>query len=183
MTNHPLPPAPVDIPSALTPREREVLRTLAAGQIVIEVGSLLGHATVAMGEVAAKVLAIDPHEGYPVDAPRPTLGAFITNLVQFGVRTNVVPILGRGQDILPVLKPFGFGLVFIDTMGDYEGTRELLRLAAALAPNVIAVHDYGRAAPQWDCSGVKEAVEGFVKMFAWTHYDTVDTLALLVPNG
>lgn len=169
----------IDIPTAMTEEERILLEQLAVhDKVVIEIGSLMGYATVAMARVAQVVYAIDPHEGYPTHNPSSTLEMFLHNLKRYKVEDRVVTILARGQQILPYLY-VNPGLIFIDTMGDYEGTSELLLLSQQHCPRHIAVHDYGRE-DTWDCSGVKKSVDNFLKIYRnWKHDLTVNTLAVL----
>ena len=168
LTGGPLVTSP--IPTAMTPAEREALQSLAAGRNVLEIGSLFGYSTIALAEVANVVWAVDPHDGYPLSNPRPTLQQFTANLKRSGVR-NVIPVIAKGQSIIEQLPVGYFDLVFIDCSRD---AGELITMVSKLRPEFIAVHDYGH--PEW--TGATIAVDEFLKRSArWLK--TVDSLAIL----
>ncbi len=138
-----------DIPSAVTDAEAETLRRLAFGGAVLEVGSLLGRSTVALAGVAASVLSVDPHDGYPENDPRPTLQPFLENLERAGVRSNVTVCVATAQQALPFLRPQQFDLAFVDCTGHYDVTLAIAELAMPLLrfDGVLCIHDF--AHPQW----------------------------------
>lgn len=148
-----------DIPTALTLAEAAELASLAEGKIVLEVGSLLGYSTVVLARVAEHVASVDPHEGYPQDDPKPTLGPFLDNLHRYGVSDKVTVWVGRDDKILPHLRAEYYDLVFIDCTGEYELTAAVMqRSKRLLSPEGrLAVHDCGH--PNWQ--GVRRAVEEF----------------------
>lgn len=161
---------PANVPTALTPAEANELYRLARGATVLEFGSLLGYSTIVLAQSAKVVYAVDPHHGYPVANPRDTLTQFMANLEANLVRDRVVPIIGRGQDVAPLLRPGEFDMVFIDITSAAE---VLLYIALHLAPDVIAVHDYG--IPKW--TGATEAVDALALKYRRT-FRLVDTLAI-----
>ncbi len=161
---------PRDIPTALTRAEAKALYGFAVDKNVLELGSLLGYSTIIMAQSAKKVYAVDPHEGYPVDDPRPTLDAFLDNLARRGVRDRVVPILCKGQEIASMFAPGHFGLIFIDIT---RSAAELIYMAHDLDPEVIAIHDYG--IPVWE--GATIAVRNYAKRTG-RDFRLVDTLAI-----
>jgi predicted O-methyltransferase YrrM len=168
-------PARVDIPSAVTPAEAATLDALAAGQIVLEVGALLGHSTVVLARSAKHVISIDPHEGYPAHDPRPTLGPFLSNLERWAVRDKVTVMLGTDADVLPYLQVRSFGLAFIDCTGEYQVTLDALRRCVPLLRHhaAMAVHDCGH--PDWP--GALEAAETFALEQGRT-FELVDRMAV-----
>lgn len=163
------------IPTALTGAETHQLSRLAENKRVLEIGSLLGYSTVELAAVAAQVVSVDPHEGYPEDAPRSTLGPFLENLESFGVRDRVVVMLGFDWQVLPVLRSGWFDLIFIDMTGDYETTLTAMRSAKPLlaCDGVLAVHDCGH--PEWP--GALQAVEEFASLNR-LEYELTDRLAV-----
>jgi predicted O-methyltransferase YrrM len=161
-------PEPIRIPTALTPRETAALQHLAAGKRVVEAGSLLGYSTVAMGQVARQVVAIDPHDGYPIWQPRPTLEVFERNIREHGVGERVTAIVGFGEDHLPL---YAADVAFLDLTGHYDVT--LRCIEGARAP-IICCHDYMRGG----CHGATEAVDYFARRGGHT-VRTVDTLAVI----
>jgi len=160
-----------DIPTAMTPAESRCLYGLALDRKVLEFGSLLGYSTIVMAQSAKMVYAVDPHEGYPLADPKPTLTQFLYNLHRYKVRDRVVPIVSSGQDIAWAFTPKSFGLILIDIT---RFAAELICLANTLDPDVIAVHDYG--IEDWD--GATKAVDKYSKETT-RKLRFVDTLAIL----
>lgn len=156
------------IKTAVSAREVQALRALAAGKRVIEVGSLLGYSTIQLARCAVHVDAIDPHNGYPYFNPAPTLPIFLANLARWGVIGKVTPRIGLAQDWLPKLKA---GLTFIDCTGFYDDTRYCLNQSTS---RIIAVHDFGRRG----CDGVAKAVLEYVRKQG-KELSVVDTLAII----
>ena len=163
-----MPGTDIQIPTALTSRETSTLQHLAAGKRCVEAGSLLGYSTVAMGQVARQVVAIDPHDGYPYWQPRPTFEVFLRNIRRHQVAERVVPVVGNGEDHL-ILHPAD--VAFLDLTGHYDIT--LRCLEAARSP-IICCHDYMRGG----CHGATEAVDFFARRGGYT-VRTVDTLAVI----
>lgn len=166
----------IDIPTAVTDVEADRLRFLAEDREVLEIGSLLGYSTVLMARVARVVHSVDPHEGYPINDPRPTLQPFIENLERYKVRPKVVAHLGRDAAILPLLQPAIFDFAFIDITGMYADTWNcLVRAWRVVRPGgQIAVHDCGRN----DWPGAGKAVADFSHQF-YVNHRRVDTLEIL----
>jgi len=158
------------IPTAMTPAEALALSELAAGRTVLEIGSLLGYSTIVMANVAKKVWAIDPHRGYPVADPQPTLNGFLQNLADYQMLDKVIPILGDAREVLPALRGH-FDLIFIDIT---RHAGELIFLANNLDPRWIALHDYNH--PTW--TGATEAIDSFFLMRSYP-MRIVDRLAIL----
>lgn len=167
----------IDIPTAVTPAEVRRLRELARGKRVLEIGSLLGHSTVALAQVAEAVVSVDPHEGYPFDNPRPTITPFIDNLVRYGVRDKVTVCVGTDADVLPFLTPHQFHLAFIDATGEYDVTLAAMRRCVPLLTHhaALAVHDCGH--PDWP--GALDAVADFA-CEKGTRFELVDRLGVFI---
>lgn len=165
----------VEIPTAITAAERDELERLAAGKRVLEIGALLGHSTVAMARVAESVVSVDPHEGYPRVAPRPTLLRFLENLREYGVRDRVVVCVAPDWQALPMLRERLFDLAFIDCDGEYETTLHAMRATVPLLRHhaALVVHDHGH--PDWP--GASRAIREFARERG-TAFRTVDTLAV-----
>lgn len=155
------------IKTAVSPREVEVLRAVAANRRVIEVGSLLGFSTVHLAKVARSVESIDPHSGYPYFNPVPTLPVWRYNIFRHGVADRVCAHVGTAQEFLPGMNG---ELTFIDCTGFYDDTKFCLEHA----PGIIACHDFGRRG----CAGVERAVLEFVRKTGRELHVT-DTLVLI----
>lgn len=163
------------IPTALTEVEAWTLNELARGKTVLEVGALLGHSTVVMAHSAMVVHSIDPHEGYPVHDPKPTLKPFLKNLKKRKVRDKVVVHLGRDYEVMPVLESRQFHLIFIDMSGLYEDTRRAMEASTRLLRHhgTLVVHDCGH--PEWP--GVQRAVKDFALQHK-SPYRMIDRMAI-----
>lgn len=159
----------INIKTALTKKEIEILKFLVRDESVLEIGSLLGYSTINMAQVAAHVTSIDPHCGYPFYNPSPTLQIFLNNLQMYNIY-NVSPIINYAQNVLQSLKN-KFQLAFIDCTGFYEDTLFCLEHCAA---EIICCHDYGRR----NCEGVNRSVNEFVKKYN-KKIDIVDSLAII----
>ena len=159
-------------PTAITPKEIHFLQALAVGQDVLEIGSLLGHSTIRMAEVANHVVSVDPHDGYPRDNPKPTLTDFLANLNAHGVREKVTVCVGNHNEVLPWLREKHFKVVFIDVTEEKDLTLEIMRECVPLMRHysALCVHDCGH--PKWP--GALEAVKEFGRKFI-----LVDSLAVI----
>lgn len=160
----------IGIPTSMTAKETEALQTLCAGRKVLEIGSLLGYSTIAIAQVAREVWAIDPHDGYPLSDPKPTLAGFIDNIERHGVKDKIITIVANAQLVLPTLKGH-FDVIFIDIT---RHAKELIFKANYMEPQYIAVHDYGH--PVW--TGATEAIQAFNEL-SRCPMTVTDTLAIL----
>jgi predicted O-methyltransferase YrrM len=144
-----------DIEGWTTDPEAKALAELAAGKTVLEVGAYKGFGTVLMAQAGATVWAVDWHRGDADLGPRDTLCGWWTNVRRHHVEDQVVGLVGRSQDVLPLLREGMFGLAFIDGYHAYEAVTEDVRLALPLlAPGgLVAFHDYSDTWPD-----VKRAV-------------------------
>ena len=134
-----------DLPEGwLSNAEAEVLAELARDKVCLEIGSWLGRSTVAMAQVAKRVVAVDHHHGPPYDGEGSTFGRFMANLEAFGVADKVVPFLAGFEIAGPLLRPGIFDLAFVDGAHDYESCLRDGRLAWSLvhAGGVVVFHDY-----------------------------------------
>lgn len=151
-----------DIPTALTDKEADELVRRAFGRSVLEIGALLGYSTVVLASAADRVISVDPHIGYPADDPRPTLNRFLRNLDRYGVRDTVTVMLGRDDEVLPLLAENQFDLAFVDCTGEYDTTLNAMKRATQLLKKggALAVHDCGH--PDWP--GANKAVLEFARV-------------------
>lgn len=145
------------IPTSMSDEEVARLVELASGKVVLEVGSYLGHSTVAMAQVAERVHAVDWHRGDEHAGTEETVHPFLDNLEAHGVRDRVIAHVGRSEVILPMFRAGYFDMAFIDALhtteavvGDIDRVMPLVHVHG-----VVAFHDYGD-----ERFGVTEAVDG-----------------------
>lgn len=139
-------------PGWLGETEALLLCSLAEGRDVLEIGAFQGRSTAALARGARRVVSVDWHRGDDGSGWGWTLPAFSGHLTRLGLWDRVIPVVGRVEDVAPLLAG-PFGLVWIDGAhgaADVErDTRLALRL---LAPGgVIAWHD-------WDYESVRAGV-------------------------
>jgi predicted O-methyltransferase YrrM len=147
------------IRSGIKDDEAEVLRDLARGRRVLEIGSWFGFSTVLMAQVAEMVHAVDWHQGDDITRnvagyKGETLGAMWANLTKYGVRKKVVMHVGSSDAVLPLFAHRSFDFAFHDS---YHSTERVSRDIGLMLPlikegSLLAIHDYGRY-------GVKDAVD------------------------
>jgi predicted O-methyltransferase YrrM len=159
-----------DVDGWMSEAEGAVLRSLAVGMNVLEIGSYKGRSTVAMASVAKRLISVDHHRGDDGTGPSDTLREFLANLGAYGVRDRVIPIVAAALDAAPFLAPHAFDLAFVDAAHDAATTEACTRLALrCLKPGgTIAWHD-------WNYPAVREGVTAcglnpasVVDTLAWT---------------
>jgi hypothetical protein len=144
----------LDIPTSLTRDETCLLQSVSAGRRVYEAGALLGYSTVAIAGVARHVTSVDPHDGYPLDNPRPTWDAFRRNVRRAGVADRVSAVRDRFESV-PV--PPAVDVAWADMTGERAVTEAFL--AHVNRVPVVALHDYART----NCCGATEAVDRWLR--------------------
>lgn len=156
------------IRSAVADEEMDALRRLAAGKIVLELGSYAGRSTIGLAEVAAEVHAVDWFRGDESGGEEDTLLEYFFNIE--AQRDRIITHVGRFADVVPRLQPV-FDLAFLDGGHSFDATMEQIDLAlSVLKPEgVIAFHDYGSG-----FEGVRQAIDErfenveVVRTLAWT---------------
>ena len=102
-------------------------------------------------------------------SPSVTLDLFLRNLERYGVRDEVVVHVAKSTEVLPLMAPRSFDLVFIDAMHQPEPVLEDLELSLPLLREggVLAAHDYGIPGVwhrgRWEPFGVTEAVDALAE--------------------
>jgi hypothetical protein len=122
------------IPTSMTPAETALLQGVARDRVVYEAGSLLGHSTVALSEVAQRVISVDPHDGYPRWAPTPTWEQYQHNIRVYGAYDRIW-----------------------SSRSCFDSTWQFLKQCTRVP--VIAIHDYER----WMCEGATKAVDQYIR--------------------
>jgi predicted O-methyltransferase YrrM len=135
------------IRTSITDTEASRLRDLARDGHVLEIGSAFGYSTVVMAQTAIDVTSIDPHIALE------SREILRSNLQLYGVAHKVTCVVHYSWDILPLLPPGLFDLVFID--GDHSEAAVWRDIALSL-PLIklgghIACHDYDEDT----CPGIK----------------------------
>lgn len=133
----------------LHPNEARRLAELAQGRIVLELGAWKGRSTVAMAATAALLVSVDWHRGdWATQGAMPgqgdTLPEYLANVREFA---NVIPVIGRFEQVCPLLAPGSFGMVFVDGAHDSASVaRDLAFALQATGPTgIVACHD-------WNCA-------------------------------
>lgn len=154
---------PENVKGWLTANEGAALARLAAGKIVLEVGSFCGRSTVCMAQTAKEVHSVDHHRGDHNSGAGGTLEAFKANLDAYGVADRVrvnVESFGRYVGRLNGDAP-AFELAFIDGAHDVDSVAHDAAAALRLVRpgGVVAFHD-------WDWSSVREGAGRAHPVFA-----------------
>lgn len=173
-----------EIPSSLTETEGETLAELAADKVVLELGAWQGYSTVCMAQTARSLTSVDWHHGDEHAGHTSTLVPYLQNLQRYGLLQHVNVVVGRFENVLPLLQTGGFDLVFVDGQHDYESVSfdggHALRL---LRPEggTIAFHDYGiQASSEGGGSfGVTRRVNELWGTETVGRIEVVDTLAIV----
>lgn len=145
----------VPISTSLTEKESFVLRELARGQRVIEVGAAFGFSTIILAQVATHVTSIDPHDQLN------SRETHTHNLEHYAIpEDRVSAIQGYSQSVLPELPDRSASFVFID--GDHSmaavvrDVNEAIRLIDF--GGYVAAHDYDEDT----CPGVRPACDALL---------------------
>jgi SAM-dependent methyltransferase len=166
-----------DLPEGwLTEAEAAILQELAAGKVVLEIGSWLGRSTVALARVAEHVVAVDHHRGSPEHGPNvDTLPGFLANLDRHGVRAKV-SVCVMNSTSLALFKSSSFDLIFVDGAHDFGSVMRDGKAAVRLRKEgaSIVFHDY---APGW--KSVMAAVDSIQQIYPYLRFQRQGALAIL----
>jgi SAM-dependent methyltransferase len=167
---------PEDVDSTISENEGRALAELARDRVVLELGAWLGRSTVCIAQTAAQLVSVDLHRGDEHSGKASTLPGFMQSLDRYGLAERVVTVVGRFEDVLPLLAPASFDLVFLDGFHSYEQVSADIGLARRLVKpgGAMAFHDYGV-----DEFGVTRAVD---EAFGQPS-QIVDTLAVVNSPG
>lgn len=131
----------------MTEMETLSLERCARGKVCLELGAEYGYSTIVMGRVASQVVSVDWHRGYPNCSAGPknndTLLQHFYNIRP--VRDTVVSVVGRFEEVLPLLRDASFEFIFLDGGHDWEQAVFCFEQARRLLTpeGVFACHDYG----------------------------------------
>lgn len=133
--------------SAITSAEYNRLLELATHvpeqSAILELGAGFGRSTLALARGhTGTIISIDHHRGDKHAGYFRTLDTYLRLIRPY---TNVVPVIGEFERILPLFAPC-FELVFIDGAHDYEDVkRDIILSLPLLHPlGVLALHDFAR---------------------------------------
>ena len=140
-----------------TGAEQAELARLAEGRYVLEIGGWQGLSTIALARAADFVVTLDHWQG-DADTERVAgphtreqlLPRWLANIHTAGLAAKVAPFCGVLGDVLTLLDPRHFGLIFYDADHDADSTRfaldwawpGMVERAAMGLPTTIAVHDF-----------------------------------------
>ena len=148
----------------LSPAEAQALNRLAQGRRVLELGAFKGRSTVAMALTAKLVVSVDWHNGDKHVQLGESLSDYKKNIAPY---TNVLPIVGRFEQVIPLLSAAKFEMVFVDGQHDFPSVIRDMYFAFSFEPSIIAVHDWG----------LFQVTQG-VQTFGIKPTSIVDTLAI-----
>lgn len=146
-----------DVPNWHPPAQMDKLAELATGlDVVVEVGSWLGHSAIAMAQaVAGKVYCVDHWHGSPVGTglvsdPLALYEAFLENVHRFGVGERIVPIMSPSLDASLLFLLYPIDLVYIDGDHGYQSVMEDLKHWAPLVRDggLVCGDDYVEKGPR-----------------------------------
>lgn len=159
-------------------KEGEALQEMAAGRVILEVGTWKARSTVALAATAEHVVSVDHFKGDSFAGRGGTFPAAWQNLIDKHASHKVTLVAGDFRDVLPRLDLRKFGAFFYDGDHTYEATAAALRFAEQMRPGIrVAVHDYKPNQPQ-----VRQAVDEFQKRnLGQRQVKVVGGLALLEP--
>lgn len=171
-------------PTAMTELETLSLERCARDKVVLELGAEYGYSTIVMGRVAKQVVSVDWHRGYPNCAAGPknndTLMQYMYNIKP--VRDRVISVVGRFEEVLPLLNDHSFEFIFLDGGHDWEQVYLCFQQARRLltADGILACHDFGHplcperavaeslgAVPRLPVVGTLAIFEGYGAVAAW----------------
>lgn len=146
--------------------EYDALVELATDRRVLEIGTWQGLSTGALAQRAKHVTTIDWFKGdrytarYSQTKPETLVNRLYAGLRNNGVEDQVTLIVADFRNILPLLNPLDFDLLFYD--GDHGGEPTQVAMDWALgmsAQSTVCVHDYKPNNPIMD--GLRAAVDTF----------------------
>lgn len=128
----------------LEPDEAVELARLAHGNDVLEIGAWKGTSTVYLASQARMVVSVDWHQGDAEIGRQDTFAAWLATVKEYGTPAcKVIPIVGRFEDVLPLLRRETFDLIYIDGAHDFDSvlhdSNEARRLVTE--EGVIVWHD------------------------------------------
>ena len=168
---------PEDVRGWLSEAEGAALSSLAAGKMVLEIGSYCGRSTICLAQKAECVHAVDTFDGRATTEPRETLAEMIDNLVRYGVMERVTVYRGESREAVPQIET-RVDLAFIDGNHSYQSVLQDARLAMAkLVPGgLLSFHDYNRPGDEGVTAAVNALIAGGAELL-----DVAESVAVLKP--
>lgn len=133
------------IPTYVTREETDELERLAAGKRVLELGAQFGYSTVHLGKAAAELWSVDWHYGDPQAGEMDTLAAWAGHTASLRKAGRVIGVIGRFAQVLPLLQPASFDLIFHDGLHERHAVILDARLSLPLLSwrGIFCAHDWG----------------------------------------
>jgi hypothetical protein len=147
-----LPDPYAKVPGWLLPIEGRLLGELAAGKVVLEIGSYCGKSTLWMARRARKVHCVDTWDGRGTPDRRPTLGLFNGFMREYGLADKILTYTCDTLGALPydvsLPPPGSCDMAFIDGAHDRSSVECDITVASSCLKTggVLAFHDYHSAA-------------------------------------
>jgi predicted O-methyltransferase YrrM len=175
------------IPTGLSQKELMSLSKLAVDKTVLEIGSRYGASTIGMAGMGAKIVyALDWHRGDQwhgePDGTGDSLEVFWRYIGNYGQRDKIVPLVGKSDQLLPILPAQYFDLILVDGDHSYEGVKYDLHHAKRLLKpgGIIAVHDWKREEefPYPEESGLAFGITQACRELLGEPDELIDTVAI-----
>ncbi len=170
---------PHDVDGWLTEPEGRELATLAAGKIVLEIGSYCGRSSICMAQTAKSVICVDPFDGRDTPKPGATWEAFKANVIRYAdvATSHIGVVIGLSWDARRAGKlPPVVDMAFIDGAHDYFSVLTDADICLdRLTPGwPICFHDYASDVDPF----VRKAVDGLIGAKRMRLIRVVDSLAV-----
>jgi glycosyltransferase involved in cell wall biosynthesis len=150
---------PQVIPGWLSVIEGDALAKYSEGKDCLEIGSFKGKSANYIAPKAKSLVCIDPFRaddgGQSQYIDYTTLQEFLANTKKF---TNIIPVIGKSEDVYKQFKDGQFDMMFIDGMHDYDSVvSDIEKYWPKLKlGGHMCFHDY-----QKDWTGVIKAVDEY----------------------
>lgn len=154
----------------MTGQELLALRGWARDRLVLELGSWHGEGTKSLAEVASMVVTVDHHMGDDHVGRNNSLPRYLATMDVPCAQQNVVTIVCRFSQVLPLLVQHTYGLVIVDGAHDQASAAHDIRWATRLVDRhgVIAVHDWQSDDVQRAATRILSAPDKLVdRLAAW----------------
>lgn len=131
-------------PGWMSDEELAELQRLAAGRMVLEIGTWKGRSACAMAMAGGQVWCLDTFQGDPSTGKEWTLPGLLLDAKRLDVVDRLHPLVDTWESLLPRLDLSWFDVLFYDAAHDERSTYEAGKiLLAGARPDVpVVFHDF-----------------------------------------